>query len=680
MQQHYPKKGNNTPKQVQNTKSQKGKQVQKKGAKIETTLFQRSDNYLNSKYYTILVILFAIFVTQGLALFDQRFSMAGDDTSYVERAFNFIHHFTFPGFQGPVYPIVLSPFVAMFGLNPIPLKFISMLFLIGFLFVFIRSLKNRIPSVLLTGTCILIVINSFILYYGSQTYSEALFMLLQALTIMVFFHFFVDDNGEKSSVTLVKQHLLLVLCLIILGLTRSIGFSASIAVALWFLIQKQWKNILFLVTGFILLLIFFKISSLVFFSHPTHLITNFTQGLFSKDYYNPTLGRETFLGFVHRFLFNSNYYLSVSLFTVFGFRDPNGTGELMPILTIISYALLVLAIILSFRKNQYLFFIGIYTLITLVIIFFIAHTIWIQMRFIIPYFPLIALLFLSCIHYFLEIKRWKNLQFLFPLIIIIFFGASTIATSAAVKEARKITDKYSGLTPDMENYCRMSEWVGVNIPKNEVIACRKPSISFIFSQSNNFFGITRFPFCSGDSLIQTWQRKQLNYYLLPLATPGLRKISLQLSKDLKNYLVGFGISVKNKYYHSRFFMFDLPLTTRPTILKKLNDINVNLTNNLDTLRLWVKDTSLNISIVYPDSVLRTLYRAHVSYVLTDKLRFISTQKNEKMSSTVEMFMNFIEVKYPGIRSKINQVGNDDEEPATLYKINYELAGLPALKN
>jgi hypothetical protein len=38
-------------------------------------------------------------------------------------------------------------------------------------------------------------------------------------------------------------------------------------------------------------------------------------------------------------------------------------------------------------------------------------------------------------------------------------------------------------------------------------------------------------------------------------------------------------------------------------------------------------------------------------------------------------MNFIEARYPHIRTKVMQTGLDENEPASVYRIDYEQAGL-----
>ena len=126
---------------------------------------------------------------------------------------------------------------------------------------------------------------------------------------------------------------------------------------------------------------------------------------------------------------------------------------------------------------------------------------------------------------------------------------------------------------------------------------------------------------------------------------------------------------------ARFFVLNFPETSRVATLRELNSFKINVTDKPDSLEAWLKDPNTEISMIYPDSALKILMRAHVTHVLTDNIRSFASQKNEQSVTTVERFMNFIEAKYPGIRTKIKQIGSDDNEPASLYRINYNRAGL-----
>jgi hypothetical protein len=233
------------------------------------------------------------------------------------------------------------------------------------------------------------------------------------------------------------------------------------------------------------------------------------------------------------------------------------------------------------------------------------------------------------------------------------------------------------MTPDWENYCRLSRWTAENLPGNAVVACRKSSISFIYGNGRKFFGITRLPFSSGDSLVINWRRNNRHYYLIPADGLNNKPVSAKLSQEFNKGLAGYGMSVKNNFYEARFFLLDFEGPSKEETLRDLATAGIRMTDSPDSLEAWLREPGAEISMVYPDSVLRILYNAHVTHVITDNLRAFPDRKNEQTITTVARFMNFIDSKYPGIRTQVMQVGANDNEPASLFVINYEQAGLPS---
>mgnify|MGYP001166115153 CR=1 FL=1 len=639
------------------------------------SLFDRVEIILSRHLPGIFWVSFALTFILGALLFDIRFSISGDDSAYVVRAYDFIHHFTFPGFQGPLYPIALSPVVAIFGLGAAPLKCFSLLCILAFFYLSYISLKNRIPALLLASMLLLVSVNSFILYYGSQTYSEAFFMFVQALTFCLFFAYFVDDKAIKSPWVLGKQHLILAFCLLCMGLTRFIGFSAVIAIGVYFVLNKQWKNLLYITTSFVILVIIYQAFIYLLSGHSAIQADNAFQALISKDYYKPALGHETLTGFIKRLAVNSNYYFSKSFYSVIGLRSPDESGGVNPVIAVLTWLMIIWSAIMAFRRNSYVFFLAVYVIITAFIMFFISHVIWMQSRFIIPFVSLILLVMISSLYYFFGLKQWVKFQVILPLLVLILFGFSVRITAGRVKETRKIADKFYGLTPDWENYCKLSRWIGNNLPENATVACRKSSISFLNSEGKKFFGITRLPFYSGDSLLQDWRRKNPHYYLIQSASLNNQPVSEKLFREFKKGILGYGMNVRSNFYEAKFYIMDFNEISREETLKELNKIGISVTDNADSLEAWLKVPGTEMSIIYPDSVLKILFDAHVTHVLTDNIRAYPDRKNQNIVTTVERFMNFIDSKYPGIRTKIMQIGADDNEPASLYVINYDQAGL-----
>jgi hypothetical protein len=641
---------------------QADKRARQKKLNSHLKVSEKIGKLLDNNQDKIFWISFGLTLLSGFLLFDVRVTISGDDSSYIVRAADFIQHFTFPSFQGPLYPIVLSPFVGIFGIRVVFLKLISLFLILGFTWFIYQAFKNRIPSLLLTSMLFLVSVNSYLLYYASQTYSEALFMFLQALTFFVFFNWFVDVKKEKKAIQ-IRRHIVLALCVLSLVLTRSIGVAAVFAIAGYFLFKGQWKNLLCFIISFVLVVLI--LETIKYFVWKTTDL-NFTiqiQSLMDKDYYNPAMGRENFTGLLQRFASNSNHYISNYLYTILGLQNPDNSFAGYPAVTILTYIILLASVIFTFKKNNYLFFTSIYTIVFLFFTFLIANTYWGQYRFIIPYIPMILLILLASFYFVLNLKPLTGFKGLLSVLVVILFILSVNTSIPVMVAARQVGNKYSGLTPAWNHYCKISEWASVNLPKDALVACRKPSISFIYAKGKRFYGIMRIPARKGDSFVKNWQQKHLPYYLVAASSFQNHPVSNELYFTIKKSTVGIGYTNEELGIHNvKFCIMDFPDSIRTRTLEELSKSKIDVISNIEAQKFILNDTVSKISIVFPDSLLQMLVKAKVIYVLTANLHGYQT---------VEQFIGNIEFKYPKIRTKIMQIGEDNDDPAFIYKLNYD---------
>ncbi|OQY00026.1 MAG: hypothetical protein B6I20_09305, partial [Bacteroidetes bacterium 4572_117] len=117
-------------------KKNQGKSKKVKAKQLPSDLFSIIDQYFTKKQNIFFKIFFAITFLFTILLFDMKVSVGGDDATYIIKAWDFLNEFKFPTFQGPLYPVLLSIFIWMFGINLPILKFISALFLLGHFFAF----------------------------------------------------------------------------------------------------------------------------------------------------------------------------------------------------------------------------------------------------------------------------------------------------------------------------------------------------------------------------------------------------------------------------------------------------------------------------------------------------------------------------------------------------------------
>src|SRR3989339_240630 len=458
----------------------------KKSIAKSRDFFEILDSFLFNKRTIFFIVSLILMLFVSVAIFDVKVSEGGDDSAYIVRAFNFIENFDFPGgFQGPMYPIILSLFVKILGINLPLLKALSAVFMLIFLVVFYRSSISKIPASLLFPVMILISVNIHLLYFSSQTYSEAFFMMIQAIVFAIMYKNFINEEPEKEGLkNCYKKFLILGFVIFITGITKNIGTLILIPILLFFALDKRWKAVGFTFVATAAFNIFYEIIKRILWSHKSSALQSQGSGLFYKDYYNPSKGYEDFWGFIERFIDNSNLYFSKHLFVFLGFKSMN---VITPVLTIITYIVLIAAFIYIFRKNKFIRFIGIYTGLMFAFTFISIQKQWDQARLVIVYYPYVLLLVFSSIYYFLKKEKLRKFQpflLLFMIIILVTTLATTIPFSKAKKDILRKNlsgNILFGLTPDWVNFIKMSQWAAVNIDQKYLIASRKPDISFVYT-------------------------------------------------------------------------------------------------------------------------------------------------------------------------------------------------------
>lgn len=498
----------------------------------------------NGKLFLLISFFFTLLFS--FLLFNFRVSEAGDDSAYILRAYDFIKELRFPTFQGPLYPIFLSLFIFIFGLNITLLKSISLVSTLAHLYLFYKAFKGSVSSFLLVIVLIIISFNGYLLYYSSQTYSEAFFMMLQALFFLYFFKFFVSVEYSPNIKSYWGKYLLLGTLILSLGLTRSIGYGAFLSVILFFIITMRWKALVFSTVGFLINYGIYGIIKKFLFNVSVSQFDTQISRLMQKDPFDVSKGTEDFMGFVVRFWDNSNLYLSKHLFRFIGFR-PEATDTKV-FLTILIYVLFIVAIYFAFKKNRYLLFTGIYLAVLVGITFIIVQARWDQSRLIIIYLPLILLFLFSGIYYLSKIKSFKIIQGLFPVFIVILFFSNLKVTVDKVNRNEDYLmshlsgNEFYGMTPDWINYIKMSQWSADNLPEDAMIACRKPSISFIYAK-RKFHGIYRIKTKDPDELLQHLKENNVKYVIMA----SLRKYPKQKTEHTINTVKRYLYYIQQKY-------------------------------------------------------------------------------------------------------------------------------------
>src|SRR3990172_5386827 len=91
---------------------------------------------------------------------------------------------------------------------------------------------------------------------------------------------------------------------------------------------------------------------------------------------------------------------------------------------------------------------------------------------------------------------------------------------------------------------------------------------------------------------------------------------------------------------------------------------------VDSLLNRVSVSKQSCYAVSPDSLINTLRRNKVDFALIASLRANPSANTGNIINTIQRYLYFVEQKYPGILVLVHQIGTEIEEPAWLYRIDY----------
>ncbi len=487
--------------------------------------FATVNQFLDTHSIKIFAFIMAITALYAYWLFDYRISMLGDDSAYLMRASDFVHKGIFPSFQGPMFPIVISFVIKSIGFKLFYFKLVSVISLLGSVALFYFGLRNRIPSTLLFVTLLVYALNVTIHYYGSQTFSEAFYLLAQSFVIFVFCQLLI----EKVDIDIKKdgwKFLLLGLSLLILVQTRSVGYSAFMAIVLFYLLQKNFKALTLCIISFALCFGIFTAYKSMYKEDNT---ASQLKVLLQKDAYDATKGNEDISGFITRFTDNSQLYLSKEFPGILNWKTPSEEDLQKPpleqtsgLLTLFLYIVFFAALFYSFKDSKTMLFLSMYAAIFLGIVFIILQTSWDQDRLIITAVPLMVLILFYVLYYLLQNKLPAAFQFGFYVIaaVILFLNFSKTQTKVSefseIQEKNKEGDLLYGFPSEWHNYLEMCQWIDQNLSKEKTrVVCRKPEMAFVYSNGREFDGFYRSPDKNqtADSILTLMKNRKITHVL-----------------------------------------------------------------------------------------------------------------------------------------------------------------------
>jgi hypothetical protein len=639
------------------------------------TFLQSIDDWIGPKLN--LFFFFSLFLTIliGAMLFDVKISTGGDDSSYIEMANNFLQGRSFPTWHGPLYCIFLSLPMMIFGVNVIWLKMFSFLFIIVHLVLFYYTFKRLVSPTILALIMLIISVNSSILYFASQTYSEAMYMFLQSLIVFLFINYYlvIKDNQKLTIKEQIIQWLILGFFVFLASLTRNIGIISLFVMVFILILDKKFMASLMLTASYFAYFMPYKLYKYLFWhtdiakgSRPFHEIL-------LKNFYNPSAGYEDFSGMVVRFLENARLYLSKHFMIGIGLHDPTSTDKSW-VVTLIVVGLFLISLYYAYKRNKVMLFVALNLGGSMAATFIALQQSWDQMRMVIIYVPMLLLLLAWGIQQQAGNKGYGFLYLLLPVLLVLIFFKTLGLSVEKMKANQKVLSKnisgnlYYGFTPDWQNFLRMSEWVGKNIPDTALVASRKPSMSFIYSNGRDFYAMYRFPTETPEKLLGELRQRTGELSVIPNKVID-RNWPVALQWSIKQANVAF-VAEGNDIYG----VYEFKGQAGNEIIQALSQYKVN-PFSADSLLNQVRTSKQSCFAVSPDSLLYTLRKSKVDYVIVANLRANPNMNTGNIINNIQRYLYFVEQKYPGILKVVHQIGADAEEPAWLYQINYQFYGL-----
>ena len=280
-------------------------------AAIEVGLGKRKNLLL-----IVATVLSALF---SFLLFDGRLSFATDDATYIQNAISLLKTGGYPNYQGALYPMALSVLISMFGVKLLLLKVFSALCIIAHVYILGKALLNRIPHLITFAIVFTSALNPYILSYGSFTFNEAFFLLIQALCFFSFTRL-LDRLAENNSL---KENLGLWLAVgftfFLLSITKNLAVLGIGVVIFFFLAEKRFREAIISLGVFLLFRLPYEVLIRGIFNGVQS--SQQVDQILQKDYNNADLGQAGLGDFIERLTTNFGQYFSTHTLKILGVRQ-----------------------------------------------------------------------------------------------------------------------------------------------------------------------------------------------------------------------------------------------------------------------------------------------------------------------------------------------------------------------
>ena len=637
-------------------------------------VFEKVSAFITKREKLFLYFSLLLTAIGSFFMFDIKVDSNGDDSYFILKAYDFLTDLSFyPGFHGPIYPFYLAFIMAFFGMKIWILKVCTAsLLLIHNYFIF-KTFSTHFKNYTFYVVFLLICINPALILHARITMSETLFITILSIFFYYFNSRFLISNIEKERGRKERWKKIIILSILLFTLyhTRYIGIVIFPVIGFHFLYKalqtKSYKTLLEFSAA--LLIVFISINLIKWLHFDIDLFSSGSQfkSLMQKDAYRSELGEETLSGFIDRFWGNSDFYLGKSLVRFFGFE-----GTESGLFKVCFYILFLYTLYKAFKKkNNLLFYIGLFSLAGMILTFLILQTFWAQDRMILVYMPFILLqISLGLTQLFKKENTLSTYLVNFLLSGMLILSAKTtinlmVENQENFQESIKGNNLYS-LTPDKENYAKACIYAAASTPDTSRVWCRKPNIAGIYGESSKkFLGIYRIPVLSLEEAFPEI-KQQTQQVRIILKYDDLYKVP-KLFNWMQKFIhtIMYGSRKANDEENNIIYIAYQSFSQQDheTLIGYLHQSKVPY--ETDVKKFSEKFSSLTITS--PDKMLHQLQNGG-EYIIQASLRLNEEVNNGYTINTIFRFLQSIIIKYPNLLILEKAIG--ESEQAYLYKINY----------
>ena len=139
---------------------------------------------------------------------------------------------------------------------------------------------------------------------------------------------------------------------------------------------------------------------------------------------------------------------------------------------------------------------------------------------------------------------WEKSKYKNPLPLGNFYQTIAKAPESLTALQKNMSNEpYYGYTQDWVNYVEMSNWCVKNLPSGSIVACRKPTISFVTTHKQIWYGVYVIDSEDGDYWLNKFKEAKVTHILIA----DIRAIPTRKSNRLISTMHKVGTYIARKY-------------------------------------------------------------------------------------------------------------------------------------